>query len=149
MYFKFKYFTFISFNGWLSLIFFEWVLYRAQVRNIMLLKCNKYKCDFMWSRLTCTSSISLCFSSLSVSSFCCKLRAFISSMACFFSRSLSCERILIYVKPSQLKGHPHWLSSHHNNDSCKHYCWHLYQSYLMNDRNTDIQSKSIDAVLIT
>lgn len=36
-----------------------------------------------------TSSRSLCLSSRSVSSFCCKLRAFISSMACFFSRSLS------------------------------------------------------------
>ncbi|KPP66966.1 hypothetical protein Z043_114485 [Scleropages formosus] len=39
-----------------------------------------------WS---CTSSNSLCFSSRSVSNFCCRLRAFISSMACFFSRSLS------------------------------------------------------------
>lgn len=36
-----------------------------------------------------TSSMSLCFSSLSVSSFCWRLRAFISSMACFFSRSFS------------------------------------------------------------
>lgn len=36
-----------------------------------------------------TSSRSLCLSSLSVSSFCCKLRAFISNIACFFSRSLS------------------------------------------------------------
>lgn len=39
--------------------------------------------------LTLTSSRSLCLSSRSVSSFCCKLRAFISSMVCFFSRSLS------------------------------------------------------------
>lgn len=36
-----------------------------------------------------TSSSSLCLRSRSLSSFCCRLRAFISSMACFFSRSLS------------------------------------------------------------
>lgn len=40
----------------------------------------------------CTSSSSLCFTSLSLSSFCCKLRAFISSMACFFSRSFNWEQ---------------------------------------------------------
>lgn len=38
-----------------------------------------------------TSSSSLCFRSLSLSSFCCRLRAFISSMACFFSRSFNWE----------------------------------------------------------
>ena len=50
-----------------------------------------------WLIALSTSSISLCFSSLSVSSFCCKLRAFISSMACFFSRSLSCHNICARV----------------------------------------------------
>lgn len=41
----------------------------------------------MWSH--CTSSSSLCFTSRSLSSFCCRLRAFISSIECFFSRSFN------------------------------------------------------------
>lgn len=45
--------------------------------------------DVTTSIFRVTSSRSLCLSSLSVSSFCCKLRAFISNIACFFSRSLS------------------------------------------------------------
>ncbi len=47
------------------------------------------KCMFWVLVKWSTSSMSLCLSSLSVSSFCCRLHAFISSMVCFFSRSLS------------------------------------------------------------
>lgn len=50
---------------------------------------SKFHLPLFTRRSPLTSSRRRCLSSRSVSSFCCKLRAFISSMACFFSRSLS------------------------------------------------------------
>lgn len=61
----------------------------------------------MWSH--CTSSSSLCFTSRSLSSFCCRLRAFISSIECFFSRSFNW---------GAKEGGLVWLWWHDNADIC-------------------------------